>query len=114
MVSSGAIIGPLLSIISSIISTFGVCFQKIAHTENEAKDKKDQVDYVKMPKWWLGMSGVVLGAVGDFVALGLASQSVCTALGGATVLVSNVFIARYLLKEELSSLDLIGVVSRHC
>ena len=50
MVGAGAIIGPLLSVISSIISTFGVSLQKVAHTENEAREKKDQVDYVKMPK----------------------------------------------------------------
>ena len=44
-------------------------------------------------KWWLGLSGVIVGAIGDFVALGFASQSLVSALGGGTTLICNVVVA---------------------
>lgn len=79
---------------------------------------------------WIGFGCVVIGAIGDFLALGLAMQSLVTALGGATTLTANVVIARYwlkvrsqaykshaiesppdtnLLQETLSRNDIIGV-----
>ena len=58
-------VGALISIIASAISIFGVNIQKYAHSQVASTDHKN---YLKMPVWWLGMSGVVLGAIGDFVA----------------------------------------------
>ena len=71
--------------------------------------RSPQVSYLKLPTWWFGMFLVVAGAVGDFLALGFGSQALCTALGGATVLITNVITAKYVQKEELSRDDLIGV-----
>jgi hypothetical protein len=68
-----------------------------------------QKSYTKLPTWWAGMFMVIGGSIGDFLALGFGSQALCTALGGATVLATNVITAKYWQKESLSSLDLIGV-----
>ena len=40
---SGEVIGALLSIVSSIVSNFGVNLQKIAHSKNLAKPADEQV-----------------------------------------------------------------------
>jgi hypothetical protein len=102
--------GAILSIISSIISNFGVNLQKKVHLENDERAAEEKIPYNKVKRWWLGMGGVVLGAIGDFIALGLASQAVCTALGGATTLWANVAIAKIWLKEEISPWDIGGVL----
>jgi len=51
---------------------------------------------------------VIIGAICDFTALGLANQALVTATGGATTMIANVFIARFWLKETLSWLDVLG------
>ena len=55
------------------------------------------------------MLGVILGAVGDFIALGLGSQAVVAAAGGATTLSVNILFAKFWHKEKLYNLDLLGV-----
>ena len=44
--------------------------------------------------WWVGFAGVLSGALGDFVALGLASQSLVAALGGGDLSLSVLPTAR--------------------
>ena len=104
------IVGACLSIISSVISNFGVNVQKKVHLENDERTAAEKIPYTRVARWWFGLLGVILGAIGDFIALGLASQAVCTALGGATTLWANVLIARFWLKEELSRWDIGGVM----
>ena len=101
--------GATLSIVSSVISNIGVNLQKRVHVRNENIPPAKRVPYTKQPAWWVGLGGVIFGAVGDFIALGLASQAVCTALGGATTLWANILIARFWLNEELSWWDVSGV-----
>ena len=67
--------GAILSIVASVISNFGVNIQKLAHTKLEAMEPHLRIPYTRMPMWWLGMGMVVAGAIGDFIALGLASQA---------------------------------------
>ena len=50
--------------------------------------------------------------IGDFIALGLASQAVCTALGGATTLWANILIAKYWLKEDLTRWYVLSLSAR--
>ena len=102
--------GGLLSIVSSIISNFGVNLQKVVHNENEARPEEERLAFTSVPRWWLGLGGVIFGAIGDFIALGLTSQALATALGGATTLWANVAIARFWLKEELNRWDVFGVL----
>ena len=44
--------GGLLSIVSSIISNFGVNLQKVVHNENEARPEDEQVAFTSVPRWW--------------------------------------------------------------
>eukprot|EP00937_MAST-01D_sp_MAST-1D-sp2_P006586 g6586.t1 len=107
--TSRDIAGSCLSIVSSIISNFGVNLQKLVHDGIMARPVAERVTYTSVPAWWLGLGGVVFGAIGDFIALGLTSQALATALGGSTTLWANVIIARVWLKEKVHKNDLIGV-----
>ena len=66
------------------------------------------------PFWWLGLFGVIGGAIGDFVALGYASQALVAALGGGTTLVGNVFFGSLWNGEEILATDMIGVLAVIC
>ena len=100
-------LGALISIIASAVSIFGLNIQKHAHSKVNNTAHKN---YLQMPVWWLGMSGVVVGAIGDFVALGIGGQALVTAVGGATTLLVNILFAKYWHNEQLYSLDLVGVM----
>lgn len=108
--SGKVVAGASLSVVSSIMANFGVNLQKKVVVRNLALPEKDQISVYRSCKWWLGLGGVIFGAIGDFAALGLAPQSLCTALGGATCLLANLFIAKFWLKEELVKTDVVGVV----
>ena len=79
----------------------------------------------------MGFAGVLSGALGDFVALGLASQSLVAALGGGklcsrrlvlclklhgvwmmtgTTLIANVVIANCWNRDKIFRSDMIGVL----
>ena len=103
-------VGSVVSIISSIVSNVGVNVQKRVHVKIEAKPLAERTPYYRMGSWWLGLGLVVMGAIGDFIALGIASQALVTALGGGTTLAVNIAIAKFWLDEELSWWDVRGVV----
>lgn len=84
--------------------------QKQAHNNNMKKAEELRVPYTFMPLWWVGMAGVILGAIGDFIAVGLANQSLAVASGGATVLLCNCVVAKVWHKEELSVQTFSGVL----
>ena len=88
-----------MSIIASVISIFGVNVQKYAHGKNTEKGEHN--NYLCMPVWWMGMACVILGATGDFVALGLGGQALVTAVGGATTLSANILFAKFWHKEQV-------------
>ena len=102
-------VGSVISIVSSIISNVGVNAQKRVHVKNDLKPPAERTPYYRMGSWWLGLGLVVIGAIGDFIALGIASQALVTALGGGTTLAVNIAIAKFWLNEELSWWDVRGV-----
>lgn len=53
------------------------------------------------------MGLVVFGTIGDFIALGLAPQSIVAPIG-ATTLIANIVFGHFFLKENLGRRDLIG------
>ena len=73
-------IGATIAIVASVISNVGVNVQKAAHNRNDARAKADRQPFTKMPIWWVGMGGVIAGSLGDFVALGFATQALVAAL----------------------------------
>ncbi|KAI7849574.1 magnesium transporter NIPA-domain-containing protein [Circinella umbellata] len=70
---------------------------------------RGESDYLKSKLWWLGISLMVLGEVGNFVAYGFAPASTIAPLG-TTTLVTNVILAPLMLKEVFRKRDLLGVV----
>jgi hypothetical protein len=84
--------------------------QKQAFLNNEKRPKEKQLEnYTSMPLWWLGMFGVILGSVGDILALGFATQSLVVASGGATVLLSNCLISSWWHREHQGVTAIAGV-----
>lgn len=94
--------GAALAVVASVISNLGVNVQKYSHaSEARVIPVRDQRPYVRRPLWWLGLTLVAFGSLGDFTAFGFATQSLVAALGGGATLVANVFTAYFLNKEAL-------------
>ena len=77
-------IGAVVAVVAAIISNIGTNLQKKSHTANQAKPRDQQLPATQRLDWWLGFGGVLFGAVADFVALGVADQTIVSALGGGT------------------------------
>lgn len=73
--------------------------------EGEGKNKS----YLRSPIWWLGISLMVLGEAGNFLAYGFAPASIVSPLG-VVALISNCLIAPLLLHEKFRWRDAVGVV----
>ena len=110
-ISGGNAIGGIIAVIASAISNIGTNMQKKSHNTERARPSAEQRSYYMRPQWWIGFALVVLGSVGDFVALGFATQALVSALGGGTTLISNVLVARFWNREDLYRTDLMGVAA---
>ncbi|KAI8054784.1 magnesium transporter NIPA-domain-containing protein [Thamnidium elegans] len=82
--------------------------QKLIMTMEQTKGA-GETDYLRSKLWWLGITLMVLGEVGNFVAYGFAPASTIAPLG-TTTLVANVILAPVMLKEVFRKRDLIGVL----
>jgi len=103
--------GVFLSIIASIASNLGVNFQKLSMMNERANAKaSEKRSYISQPMWLIGLLMVVVGSLGDFVALGFAPQSLMTPVGGFT-LVCNAVFAKYFLLENLTQKDRLGTLN---
>jgi hypothetical protein len=120
-------LGVSMSIVASIVGNFGANMQKFSQMVEEERelpdDKEDGVrtklqvccapsfrrPYPLLWRWWIGMFSAIGGALGDFAALALAPQSVCSPIG-STTLVANLFFATLWLKEKLRIIDLVGTL----
>ena len=101
------LIGALMAATGSVLSNLGVNCQKYSFMRNAKLPKAEQRKHIRQKGWLLGMALVVLGAVGDFVALSLAAQSIVAPIGSIT-LVANVFFAHYWLQETVGWVELVG------
>ena len=79
--------------------------RKVAESLGAYKGKA----YYLRPFWHLGNAMVIFGAIGDFVSFGIAHPAVIAATGGATCLVTNVFVGKYWNKEPADTTDFVGV-----
>ena len=98
-------------VLGAICSSLGVNAQKRSHTAEARLPAEEQRAYIFRLDWWLGFGGVALGAMADFWALGMASQSLVAAIGGSTVLLANSVFARFYNKEEIFRSDAAGIFS---
>ena len=103
------VLGGFLTVFASLINILGVNAQKHSHTREDARPKEKQRHYAKRKIWWLGMLGVLSGAMLDMVAVGLANPALVVALGGSASLSGNVIVAKFWQKENLSKNDVTGI-----
>ena len=66
--------------------------QKFSMMQESKQPQALQRGYFRQPLWFLGLSGVIFGALFDFAALGFIAQSLATPLGSVTM-VANVVCA---------------------
>ncbi|CAO3587619.1 unnamed protein product [Absidia cylindrospora] len=75
-----------------------------------AQEQRDgDSEYLRSKLWWLGITLMVLGEVGNFVAYGFAPASTIAPLG-TTTLVANVIMAPLMLKEVFRKRDFVGII----
>ncbi|CAO3616769.1 unnamed protein product [Cunninghamella blakesleeana] len=73
------------------------------------EQRQNDSEYLTSKLWWLGITLMVLGEVGNFVAYGFAPASTIAPIG-CTTLVANVILAPLMLKEAFRKRDLIGII----
>jgi len=112
------LVGVVLAALGSFVSNLGVTLQKLHHIQSAKSSsssssstaESSRGDYYKQALWRVGLALVVVGSVADFAALSFAPQSLVAPLGSLT-LVSNVIFAPLLLKEKITTRDLIATVT---
>lgn len=106
--SSPDVLGATLAVLAAVVSASGTAIQKRSHRADALLPPDEKVPYYYRRLWWLGLIAVVGGAVGDFCALGFASQALVAALGGPATLITNVWLSHYLGQEPLFVTDMAG------
>ncbi|EME43559.1 hypothetical protein DOTSEDRAFT_72808 [Dothistroma septosporum NZE10] len=84
----------------------------LAETEEEDCNDEENAkskSYLKSPIWWVGITLMVLGETGNFLAYGFAPASIVSPLG-VVALISNCIIAPLLLGEKFRWRDGLGVL----
>lgn len=85
----------------------------VGNEEGEEQDEKSdeplkRKNYLKSKLWWIGISLMVVGEAGNFLAYGFAPASIVSPLG-VVALTSNCLIAPIMLKEKFRKRDLLGI-----
>lgn len=99
--------GFLISLIFSILNSVGINLQKLSMAKNEMAEVKKGT--FKQPLWVMGFGLVCLGSLLDFVAFGMAPQTLLAPLA-ALSLVWNMFIAPIFHKERVTRSNIIATV----
>mmetsp|Transcript_15334 Transcript_15334/g.36196 ORF Transcript_15334/g.36196 Transcript_15334/m.36196 type:complete len:467 (-) Transcript_15334:63-1463(-) len=103
-----SITGVLLSVLGNLCITGGLNIQKYVHNQISVVEKSQQVSYVRIPSWWLGILMMATGEGGNFMAYGYASATVVAPLGSVSV-VANAFVSHLWLKEPMTRRGIIGM-----
>jgi len=101
--------GAALAVVAAIISNIGTNVQKASHLHEDTLPEHERTPYIKRKTWWIGMVLTVTASLMDFVALGLASQSLVAALGGGSTLLANVVVASCYNHDIIYFTDAVGV-----
>ncbi|RQM19041.1 hypothetical protein B5M09_013440 [Aphanomyces astaci] len=97
------IAGFSISLVFSILNSVGINLQKYSLSQNANSTKTS----FQQPLWVLGMVFVILGSILDFVAFGMAPQTLLAPLA-ALSLVWNMFIAPFFHKEKVTRRNLVA------
>lgn len=96
------VVGFGIAVVFSFLASLGINLQKSSLSQHE-----ESVPVIRQPKWMLGFFFIFMGSLLDFVAFGMAPQSLLAPLA-ALSLVWNMLMAPFFLKEKLDSRDLIA------
>lgn len=99
--------GFTISLIFSILNSVGINLQKLSMARNEESGEKKGT--FRQPLWVLGFALVCLGSILDFVAFGMAPQTLLAPLA-ALSLVWNMFIAPIFHKEEVTRENILATI----
>lgn len=73
-------------------------------------DHGAEKSYLRSPYWWLGISLMIVGEAGNFLAYGFAPASIVSPLG-VVALIVNCLIAPWMLHETFRKRDGLGVLT---
>lgn len=93
---SGWIAGFTIAVVFSFLASVGINLQKKALKQNEAaavESNKEPAPAYSLPLWVVGFILIIVGSVLDFVAFGLAPQSLLAPLAALTLVWNMVQIA---------------------
>ncbi|CAO3652810.1 unnamed protein product [Mucor hiemalis] len=79
-----------------------------SYNEDKKSLHSSDTNYLQSRIWWLGISVMILGELGNFIAYGFAPASTIAPLG-TTTLVSNAILAPILLNERFRKRDFLGI-----
>ncbi|XP_064078079.1 uncharacterized protein LOC135195644 isoform X3 [Macrobrachium nipponense] len=106
-------IGLTLAFLSCFFIGISVIYKKLALKDIEARGETRAVDggygYLRVPKWWLGITLMGLGELTNFVAYIFAPAILVTPLGVFSI-VCTAALSPYFLKERLAMLGKLGCV----
>lgn len=93
-------VGVALAVGAAGFTNVGINLQKLSHRKREEATLLTEKRYSRT-LWIVGIFLMILGAIADFIALGLAAQSIVAPLGSLT-LVFNVYVARWMHGEVIT------------
>ncbi|XP_076048154.1 uncharacterized protein LOC143029300 [Oratosquilla oratoria] len=106
-------IGIVLAFSSCFLIGTSVIYKKLALQDIEASGATRAVDggygYLRIPKWWLGITLMALGELTNFVAYIFAPAILVTPLGVFSI-VCTAALSPYFLKERLALLGKLGCI----
>lgn len=98
-------IGVLVAILGNILIGLGLSIQKLAHKNNIIQN----ISYICLPSWWIGISIMVIGEIGNFVAYSMVQASVVTPLGAVAV-IFNAILSSVWLRENITWYRIAGII----
>lgn len=104
--SKNIFIGAALAIVGNLLISISMNIQKYSHLRQA--EEKSETHYLKSKIWWVGLTLMVLGEIGNFSAYGFSPASLVAPLGTTTV-IANAIIAVVFLRERVRYQDVFGV-----
>lgn len=96
--------GVACALSGNLLISLSFQMQRLVHVSGDGT-----VSYLWSPLWWLGISCMAAGEIGNLVAYGMAPASLVAPLGAVAV-ISNACLSRLFLKEIMSYRCMFGVL----
>ena len=107
----GLAVGVPLAVSGNVLIACSLALQKYVHNRHASGDGRKPVN--RSPLFWLALSGMILGEVGNFTAFGFASPTVVSPLGAVAV-ITNAVLAVIFLGEAVRLRSVLGLSLTLC